>query len=112
MLSVLRPIARAVDSWLPARRLVKVEGDTLPRTLPARNVVLAHDDGEDWVVGFRCPCFCGRVVELLVVPEARPRWDCVTDPKGRPTLTPSVWLRDGCKSHFFIRRGRVHWARD
>lgn len=94
----------------PHRRLRIIEGDSLPPHMPRRDLVIARDDGEDWCVGMRCPCGCGYVIELLVVAEAKPRWDVVVDAKGRPTLTPSVWLRKGCRSHFWIREGRVHWC--
>jgi Family of unknown function (DUF6527) len=87
-----------------------VVGDSLPTKLPRRNLVLARDGAEDWCIGFRCPCGCGRTVELLVIDEADPRWDISTDDQRRPTLTPSVWFRDGCRSHFLIQRGRVKWC--
>jgi len=94
----------------PRRRLRIVEGDSLPARVPRRAVVLARDDGEDWCVGLRCPCGCGDVIELLVVPEAKPRWDLAIDAKGRPSLSPSVWRQKGCRSHFWLRRGRIHWC--
>jgi hypothetical protein len=82
------------DFWArvaPRRGLHVVEGDSLPSRMPHRNVVLARDDGEDWCVGLRCPCGCGEVIELLVLAEATPRWDLAVDPKGHPSLSPSVW---------------------
>jgi hypothetical protein len=101
---------QAFDVIAPARRLTVVDGDSLPDALPFRGLVLARDDGEDWCVGIRCPCGCGRKIELLVIREAKPRWDLKVDTAGRPTLAPSVWLRDGCKSHFWIHRGVVKWC--
>lgn len=101
---------RAFDAIAPARRLSVVQSDSLPDSLPLRGLVLAREDDEDWCVGFRCPCGCGRKIELLVIKEAKPRWDLKVDAAGRPTLTPSVWLRDGCKSHFWIRKGEVQWC--
>jgi len=92
------------------RELIIIEGDSLPSTLPSRNLVLAREDREDWTVGFYCPCGCGRRIELLLVKEARPRWKLTQDKKGRPTLSPSVWLRGGCRSHFFVRAGRIVWC--
>jgi hypothetical protein len=94
----------------PCRGLRIIEGDSLPSQLPWRDLVLARDDGEDWCVGMRCPCGCGHVIELLIIAEVKPRWDVSVDAKGRPTLTPSVWLKKGCRSHFWIRGGRVHWC--
>lgn len=94
----------------PRRRLVVIEGDSLPKRLPRRDVVLARDEGEDWCVGMRCPCGCGDIIELLVIKEAKPRWDIILDLEGRPSLSPSVWRQKGCHSHFWLRRGRVVWC--
>lgn len=101
---------RLWDRWGPARRLVVVEGDALPTPLPRRNLVLARDDGDDWSVGMQCPCGCGDTIELMLLQEARPRWDVVTDSSGRPSLHPSVWRKTGCMSHFWVRNGRIHWC--
>ena len=101
---------RIWDRHGPARRLVVIDGDTLPKSLPRRDLVLARDDGDDWSVGMRCPCGCGATIELMVLPEAMPRWDIRTDEAGRPTLHPSVWKQSGCRSHFWIRNGRIHWC--
>ncbi|MFJ3051897.1 DUF6527 family protein [Pseudomonas nitroreducens] len=75
-----------------------------------RSLVLLKDGGEDWSIGFRCPCGCGRPIELLLIDEARPRWDYKIDSKGLPSLHPSVWLKTGCKSHFWVRNGRIQWV--
>jgi len=103
-------IFRGFDRLAPARRLRIAQGDSLPSSLPWRNIVLARDGDEDWCVGFRCPCGCGRKIELLVIPEAKPRWTVHHDSAGRVTLHPSVWLKDGCQSHFFVRHGRIEWC--
>lgn len=99
-----------LESLGPRRRVRVIEGDSLPARLPKRDLVLARDDGEDWCVGMRCPCGCGYAIELLVVAEAKPRWDVKIDVNGAPTLTPSVWLKKGCRSHFWIRAGRIYWC--
>jgi hypothetical protein len=94
----------------PPRHLRVVEGDSLPKQLPRRDLVLARDGDEDWCVGMRCPCGCGQTIELLVILEAAPRWDFSVDNKGRPSLSPSVWLQKGCHSHFWLKNGRVEWC--
>lgn len=95
---------------LPARHLKVIEGDSLPRRLPRRNIVLARDGDGDWCVGMRCPCGCGSTIELLIVQGVAPRWDLRVDSRGRPTLEPSVFLQTGCRSHFWLRRGRIQWC--
>jgi hypothetical protein len=107
---LLRWLRLLWDRHGPARSIRVVEGDTLPEALPRRDLVLTRDDGEDWSVGMRCPCGCGETIELLVLEEARPRWNVSIDKGGRPTLHPSVWRQKGCQSHFWVRQGRIHWC--
>lgn len=102
-------LRRTWQSYGPRRRIRIVPGDSLPGKLPSRDLVLARDDGEDWCVGFRCPCGCGALIELLVVEGARPRWDVLIQ-RNRPTLKPSVWRNVGCRSHFWVRDGRIIWC--
>ena len=103
-------LLNTLESLMPARKLTIVNGDELPPRLPRRGLVLLRDNGEDWSIAMRCPCGCGQKLELPLIPEATPRWDLRVDADGRPSLAPSVWLRDNCRSHFFLRRGKVQWA--
>jgi hypothetical protein len=103
-------LRRSWDKFGPRRGLQVVEGDSLPERLPGRNLVLARDGDEDWCVGMRCPCGCGGTIELLLIREAKPRWDLSVDRSGRPSLKPSVWVQHGCRSHFWLRHGRVEWS--
>ncbi|SDU08662.1 DUF6527 family protein [Stappia sp. ES.058] len=103
-------LRRLWDQHGPARRLIEVDSDVLPNPLPIRNLVLLRDDGDDLSVGMRCPCGCGATIELMVIPEAKPQWSFSTDAQGRPTLHPSVWRNTGCRSHFWVRTGRIHWC--
>jgi hypothetical protein len=101
--------------WLLAaitldRKLVVIEGDSIPARLPRRDLILAREKGEDWCVGLRCPCGCGKRLEMMVLAAVRPRWDVEVDERGRPTLHPSVWVGDGCHSHFWVRRGKIIWC--
>ena len=95
---------------LPARKIKTIEGDTPPDRLPLRNIVLAREDDEDWAVGFMCPCGCGKNLELLLIKEASPNWMLTIDASNRPTLRPSVWLKSGCRSHFWVRNGKIFWC--
>jgi hypothetical protein len=100
---------RFTEAWSPRRSLKIVESDTLPAQLPFRNLVLAREDSEDWCVGLRCPCGCGQRLEMMLLKEVKPRWDVTLDARG-VTLHPSVWLRTGCRSHFWVREGKIIWC--
>ncbi|MFL9977642.1 DUF6527 family protein [Paraburkholderia graminis] len=95
---------------LPPRRLRVIAGDSLPARLPWRRVVLARDGDENWCVGFRCPCGCRRRIELLLIEEAKPHWTLLSHVADPVTLSPSVWLAEGCRSHFFLRDGQIRWC--
>ncbi len=101
---------RFLEAICPRRALSIIEGDTLPAKLPFRSLVLAREDDEDWCVGLRCPCGCGQRLEMMLLKNVKPRWDVTLDSRGRVTLHPSVWLRTGCRSHFWIRAGKVVWC--
>lgn len=109
-MKLLAWFSKLFDRWGPARKVMSVEGDSLPSDLPFRDLVLCRDDGEEWSIGMRCPCGCGESIELPLMLEAKPRWDVKIDHRGRPTLYPSVWRKSGCRAHFWIRNGRVVWC--
>jgi hypothetical protein len=108
-MKLLKRLYIIIDKIFPAREIVVVESDTPPANLPWRNIVLAREDNEDWAVGFMCPCGCGKRLELLLVKEAKPSWK-LTIEGNKPTLHPSVWLKFGCKSHFWIKKGKIFWC--
>lgn len=60
-------------------------------------------------LAFKCPCGCGAPVYLgiSVTVASHPHlWEF----DGKDTITPSIQQREGCKSHYHIRAGRVVWA--
>ncbi|MDQ0133722.1 hypothetical protein J2T08_001623 [Neorhizobium galegae] len=109
-MNIMRWVRRIWDKYGPARRLVIVDGDALPDVLPARDLVLTRDDGDDWSVGMRCPCGCGERIEMMILEGTLPRWDISINEVGRPSLHPSVWRKSGCRSHFWVREGRILWC--
>lgn len=103
-------LRRMLADLAPRRSLEIVKSDMLPKKLPRRNLTLARDGDEDWAVGLHCPCGCGRRLEMMVLKEVKPRWDVTVDRRGYVSLYPSVWVREGCKSHFWVRSGKIIWC--
>ena len=101
---------RLAATLAPRRRLQVFEGDMLPNTLPTFDLALAREEEEDCCIGMHCPCGCGQRLELIVLSNVKPRWDYLLNVKGHVTLHPSVWLTNGCQSHFWVRRGKVIWC--
>lgn len=62
-----------------------------------------------WYVLLKCPCGCGDNIMLNLVNDVKPCWK-VNINKNRPSIFPSIWRTKECKSHFWIKKGRVVWA--
>lgn len=105
-----RRLREAREGLRPRWRTVFVESDVLPDALPRRRLIVAQEGEELWSAGMICPCGCGETIELGLFPEAEQSWKLTVDNRGRPSLSPSVWRRTGCRAHFWMRRGRVHWC--
>lgn len=58
----------------------------------------------------RCPCGCEEIILLSLSSSRSPRWQVSLDWLGRPSISPSVRRLDGCRSHFWIRSGKVDWC--
>lgn len=106
-------IRRLVDAVRKLRGDYRVRRVTdLPDTLRSDVLYAVADSGaRPWSAAFVCPCGCAAIIQLALVPGGGPSWQLVRDWLGRPTLHPSVWRIRGCRSHFWLRHGRIDWVR-
>lgn len=58
----------------------------------------------------KCPCGCNDAIMLSLNRTKSPSWSVKQDKLGRATISPSINKLDGCKSHFFIKNGKVIWS--
>jgi len=70
-------------------------------------VIIEIRDGHLKWAHLLCPK-CGDHVELALA--GRERWSIGLDLLRRPTLSPSVWEKETCGAHFFVRKGVVQWC--
>lgn len=75
-----------------------------------RVVYLYRTGGDPWGLGFLCPCGCGELIELNLMPEVKPRWRIEQRWDSVPSIHPSVWRKVGCRSHFWLREGEIKWV--
>lgn len=92
------------------RPWVTLTADDLPDAPQEKTVYLVGEGKYLWFVAFVCPCGCEELVQLNLLPDARPRWTIARNPDGTVTISPSIWRVSGCRSHFFLRAGRVEWC--
>lgn len=84
--------------------------EDFPDELATYRVYVAGDAGEFWGAAMTCPCGCGDTIELNLLAQVRPRWSVPSAATGPATLSPSIWRRSGCKSHFILEKGRIVWC--
>ncbi len=81
-----------------------------PKGIKEGIVYIVSDGPEPDTLIFKCPCGCHSDIYLNLLADASPRWQFSLEDRSRITVRPSVWRKTGCRSHFFIRRGRIDWC--
>jgi Family of unknown function (DUF6527) len=83
----------------------------LPSLFAPQTVYVLLEDNEPWQASMLCPCGCGAILDMNLLPDDRPVWSIDVDTNRVVSMVPSIWRQTGCHSHFFLRRGRIVWAR-
>lgn len=70
--------------------------------------------GRDYIkwAYLRCPCGCNDIIMLSLDRKNFHSWTVKQDLLGRASVSPSINKLAGCKSHFFIKRGKLIWTLD
>jgi hypothetical protein len=84
--------------------------EDLPDNLKPYTVYILGEGEYLWSAAMLCPCGCGEIVHISLHKEGRPRWEITNHKDGTVSFKPSIWRKDGCKSHFFLERGLIRWC--
>ncbi|MEX2205426.1 MAG: DUF6527 family protein [Myxococcota bacterium] len=107
LLATLRAWA-AIRGTQPPYGVVRVR--FLPELLRPYTVYLIGEVHHRWFAAMDCPCGCSSVVQLSILTTGRPRWTVAEHWTGTVTIHPSIQRTTGCRSHYFVRRGRILWV--
>ena len=113
-----RKLASLPAQWLARRKRPKVKlyryehVEEFPDAPEDHKLYVAGENGYFWAAAMLCPCGCRDVIELNLLRKARPCWTVQEHLDGLVSLRPSVWRRQGCRSHFYLRRGQIEWCRE
>ena len=108
-MTIIGRIWRWLDQFFTRRerRLCTAIVDDLPVTVRDDTVYIVGENGHYWCVVLACPCGCRALIQLNLVKSTKPCWSYDFDEEHTLSLHPSVWRTDGCRSHFFLRQGRI-----
>jgi hypothetical protein len=102
---------RRVRDWLVPPYATRVVEANLPKKMRRRTLYVVQEDGFEEQAAMLCPCGCGSVLHMNLMPDERPCWNVTYHDDGTATLHPSVWRKKDCGAHFWFRRGRVGWCK-
>jgi hypothetical protein len=86
-----------------------IEADDLPDDVSNKEIIVGGGLTKSWVVLLKCPCGCNSLIYLNTLKEEHPSWEVVMNLSGI-SIYPSVWRTKGCKSHFWVKAGKIIWA--
>lgn len=84
--------------------------DEVPDKLHLHTVYLVGNEGYYWQAIMLCPCGCKKALHMNLMKEYCPFWKIEIHENKSVSLHPSIDRRVGCKSHFFVHKGRTIWA--
>lgn len=87
-------------------RTAAPEAERLARR--GRLVILLKGTHPTWLLA-PCPCRCGEILRVNLMPSGAPAWQLSEDASGRTTVWPSL-IVTACGSHFWITAGSVRWV--
>jgi len=94
-------------------RYVKSQSDALS-ILAAQDSLVIVKRGISRLLLLHCPCGCEDIVTLNLDPRAGPNWK-LREVDGEVSLSPSVWRKSCCNSHFFLWGNAIYdcrsWSR-
>jgi len=102
---LFRPL---LDFWNKPYSIQYVE-DPVDNPIKRKLYIIGTVD-EPWQVELLCPCGCRDKIVLPVNDSTKPRWTLIITNKTIPSLSPSIWRSKGCKSHFFLKQGKIKWS--
>jgi hypothetical protein len=84
--------------------------EDLPDNFEQNTLYLIGENNNFWQAAMLCPCNCGDLIQLTLGTKGKPRWQVNLNNKKQPTVKPSVHRKVNCKSHFFLKDGKVIWC--
>lgn len=102
-------LSRWLSPWRQ-ERWQAISVDEEPEIIRDYVIYLVREGDAVWQAVMVCPCGCKARIQLCCLEETRPSWRVVVQSDGTVSIHPSVWRHVGCRSHFFVRDGRIQWC--
>ena len=84
--------------------------EDIPDAIQPRIIYIIQNNGYAWQLVILCPCGCRKNLHMNLTEEYKPSWKFKVDKRKRISIYPSIHRMVGCKSHFFIKKGKIIWV--
>ena len=84
--------------------------EELPEKIKGKRIYICTHAEYPWQINFLCPCGCNVLLYLNLLEEVRPCWSFKISKKKKISLHPSINRKTDCRSHFFVRQGKIEWV--
>ncbi|MCW3109109.1 MAG: hypothetical protein JWQ09_3615 [Segetibacter sp.] len=81
----------------------------IPEQMRQSILYVVTNEGFDWQAVMICPCGCNKVLQMNLIADYSPSWKYKVDQK-LVSLYPSVHRQVGCRSHFYLTKGKISWC--
>lgn len=82
--------------------------ESIPENLHPGLLYIEGRAGEYWFASLLCPCGCMQEININLDKNEAPCWKLGKSKLS--DLSPSIWKKNGCKSHFFLKKGLIKWC--
>lgn len=86
--------------------------EDFPDNVERKTIYIVGQKKNPWLLVFECPCGCREIIQLNLLKDANPNWKFKITKQKAISISPSIWRTAGCKSHFFVRNGKIDWSRE
>ena len=84
--------------------------DEYPERIDTDIIYIMGEGRFFWSIILKCPCGCGDIMQLNLHKDTHPYWNIKFHISGAISISPSIWKKDGCRAHFYIKRSNLIWA--
>lgn len=84
----------------------------IPDKVNDKTIYIIGDIKQPWLLVLTCPCGCKNLIQLNLLKDATPCWKYRILKKNKINISPSIWRINGCKSHFFVHKSKIKWAKN
>lgn len=84
--------------------------EDIPEQVIDKTIYIIGTEEFPWLLLFICPCGCKQKIHLNLLTDTRPYWKYKISWENKISVSPSIFRKVGCESHFFVIKSKIKWT--